>query len=254
MLVGCILASLMLIHGVTKGRPGYLMPYMGLQVFAFCISCLIVFTCFSYAPDVKRGIAAKPDSMPLKSYLMNIDNDRLMLSIIMFSVLLLVFQAYFMAVVWSCYKYLSQTPQEATHGRRRPTEEDLRNPEDAELLLPPKYEDIVSEPEPTGQTQTEPAPPPYHAEWWHRWASVRWWWCNGSTPCMEPCSSSWEWIFDVDVVDSLLVLIVDIWWHTSLVREHRARVVKHSAHFNQWCHDIALHISVSHAILSVRAR
>jgi hypothetical protein len=40
-----------------------------------------------------------------------------------------------MGIVWSCYKYLVQNRQEAAHGRRRLVEEDLRNPEDAEVSV-----------------------------------------------------------------------------------------------------------------------
>jgi hypothetical protein len=166
-LLGYIATTVVLLIGVIKKRPGYLMPYMSVQVFVFCLSCLFVFTFFSYLHTLKIHIAKQPDTMPFKSCLLGMKDDHLVLSVILLSVLLLVAQAYMMAVVWSCYKYLSQAENEMRSSRRRLLDDEMPNPEDSELLLPPKYEDIISArgDEPTagdnGSENNVPAPPPY---------------------------------------------------------------------------------------------
>jgi hypothetical protein len=169
MILCCIASAVLLIHGVIKSRPGYMMPFMGLQVFDFCATGLLVFTFFSYIPNLKHWITELPDSFPYKSCLMAADTDRLMLSIVLTAVALLVFKAYLMGMVWSCYKYLTQL--NTTNAHRRLDDEDVaRNPEDSELLLPPKYEDIVNEPPASAAAAAnvavdgEPQPPPYVAQ------------------------------------------------------------------------------------------
>jgi hypothetical protein len=164
MLLGCMATSTVLILGVIKKRPGYLVPYMSVQVFAFCISCLLVFSFFSYIHVFKYHISRQPNSLPMKSYLMQMNDDHLILAVILSSVLLLVIQAYFMAVVWSCYKYLTQTRTDQSQARRRLLDEELQNPEDSELLLPPKYEDVMMSNEQSEEAQPDvlaPPPPPY---------------------------------------------------------------------------------------------
>jgi hypothetical protein len=169
MILCCIASAVLLIYGVIKSRPGYMMPFMGLQVFDFCATGLLVFTFFSYVPNLKQWIPKLPDSFPYKSCLMAADTDRLMLCVVLTAVALLVFKAYLMGMVWSCYKYLTQL--NTTNAHRRLDDEDVaRNPEDSELLLPPKYEDIVNEPPASAAAAAnvavdgEPQPPPYVAQ------------------------------------------------------------------------------------------
>jgi len=141
-LVCCVVSSVLLIHGAVKGRPGYMVPFMGLQVFSFCATGLLVFTSFSYITNTKHWIAQLPDTFPYKAVLMSANPDHVMLSIVLISVTILVTKAYLIGMVWSCYKFLTQ--QNTQSARRRSTEQDAtHNPEDSEMLLPPKYEDIV---------------------------------------------------------------------------------------------------------------
>jgi lysosomal-associated transmembrane protein len=141
-LVCCVVSSVLLIHGAIKGRPGYMVPFMGLQVFSFCATGLLVFTSFSYITNTKHWIAQLPDTFPYKAVLMSANPDHVMLSIVLASVSILVVKAYLIGMVWSCYKFLTQ--QNTLNARRRSTEQDsTHNAEDAEMLLPPKYEDVV---------------------------------------------------------------------------------------------------------------
>jgi lysosomal-associated transmembrane protein len=154
---GCLVSTMMLIHGTIKGRPGHMVPFMGLQVFDFCITSLMVISYFSYVPDVKRWIEAQA-SFPLKEELMKVEADWLMLAVVLASVAMLVVKAYLIGIVWSCYKYLCQQIQgRAALRAGYSADEAATNPEDSEVLLPPKYEDIAQLP----VNQTMPPPPPY---------------------------------------------------------------------------------------------
>jgi len=152
---GSVVATMMLIYGAIKGRPGHMVPFMGLQVFDFCITSLTVISYFSYVPDVKRWIDAQA-SFPMKEKLMSVEADWLMLAIVLASVAILVVKAYLIGIVWSCYKYLCQ---EMRSLRSAYASDVTANPEDAEILLPPKYEDIAQMP----PNQSSPPPPPYSA-------------------------------------------------------------------------------------------
>lgn len=155
MMICCIAASLMLIIGIIKARPGHMIPFMGLQAFDFIASTLFMFAVFSYLPHIRSWLLSLPDSFPFKCEMLAMKSERLMLSIILFAVCVIVTKAYLMGVVWSCYKYLMQVNE--ARGRRRSLDSELaQSPEDAELLLPPKYEDIADVP-----SQDTEAPPPY---------------------------------------------------------------------------------------------
>jgi lysosomal-associated transmembrane protein len=153
--MGCFLITVLLVYGAAKGHAGYLMPFFCLQVFDFCVSCLTIVGYFSYMPDIKKWIAAQDDlffKMPYKEQLLAMDDDWLMLLAVLFFVLVLSLKVYFIGVVWACYKYLTNYHAGQAHGIIRPY--DLHG-EDAEMLLPPKYEDVLR------MSAEEPAPPPY---------------------------------------------------------------------------------------------
>lgn len=147
---GTFLVTIMLVAGAIKGRPGYLMPFFCLQVFDFSLSCLTIVGYFSYMPDLKGWIEAQ-DCFPYKEYLLKMDGDWLMLLAVMFFMLILSMKAYFLGIVWACYKYLTGY-QRVSNGVRRYTDGET---DDSEMLLPPKYEDAIR------MANEEPAPPPY---------------------------------------------------------------------------------------------
>jgi lysosomal-associated transmembrane protein len=149
---GCIISTILLIYGAIKGRAGHMVPFMGLQVFDFCITSLTVISYFSYVPDVKLWISVQ-ENFPLKDQLMKIDADWLMLAVVLSLVAVLVMKAYLIGIVWSCYKYLTQQQRLL----RCDFLESLSHPQDSEVLLPPKYDDVVLLP----PVSDSPPPPPY---------------------------------------------------------------------------------------------
>jgi len=144
----------LLIFGSIKGQPGYLMPFFCLQVFDFCLACLSVVCYFSYMPNIKQWIEAQ-NNLPFKQELLSYDEQWLMLIVFAFFVFVLTLKAYFIGIVWSCYKFLTRRAANDTITRYM----DDGSP-DTEVLLPPKYEDAIKYPQ---EYAHEYPPPPYSA-------------------------------------------------------------------------------------------
>jgi len=151
--MGSFFVTILLIYGAIKGEQGYLMPFFCLQVFDFCISCLTIAGYCSYMPDVKNIIVQS--DLPFKDELLKYDGDWLMLLLVLVLVLVLSIKAYFMGIVWSCYKYL--TNYNSTGARSVRTYDISAGGDDAKMLLPPNYEDVLH------MVDEGPAPPPYSA-------------------------------------------------------------------------------------------
>lgn len=153
--IGIFIVTLQLIYGAIRGRPGYLMPFFCLQVFDFCIHCLTVVGYFSYIPQIKHMIA-EMDDCPFSKEVAAMDDDWFMLLAILFFVSVLAIKAYFIGVVWACYKYL--TNYQTTVNARVTRGYQAGSAEDTEMLLPPKYEDVANTP---ATDPSLPPPPPY---------------------------------------------------------------------------------------------
>lgn len=80
-----------------------------------------------------------------------------MLMAVVFFALVLIMKAYLIGMVWSCYKYLLQYERNTNSGLIR-TYQPTDSTEDTEMLLPPKYEDVIQMP---AASANEPPPPPY---------------------------------------------------------------------------------------------
>ncbi|XP_041356641.1 lysosomal-associated transmembrane protein 4A-like [Gigantopelta aegis] len=147
-----LIITVALIYGVVRSRPGYLMPFFCLQVFDFCLSCLTIVGYFTYAPNIKLWIHQQGMSdMPGMDKVMQMDSDWLMLVFVTVLILILCIKAYFIGVVWACYKYLQM--RNANRGVVRQYSPGA----DAEMLLPPKYEDAI-------KMQMDPNPPPPYVQ------------------------------------------------------------------------------------------
>jgi len=151
--MGSFFVTIMLIYGAIKGHASYLMPFFCIQVFDFCVSCLTIVGYFSYMPDIKKWISMQPD-MPFKDELLSLDADFLMLMAVIFFVFILTVKAYFVGVVWACYRYLTNSGHPSSNLMRR---YETTGGDDSEMLLPPKYEDAVR------MAAEQPPPPPYAA-------------------------------------------------------------------------------------------
>jgi len=149
--------AICLIYGTIRGISKYITPFFCVQMFDLCLSGLTMLSYFSDLPAVRRWIMVQ-DNLPFKEQLLALDNDHLTLLTLIIFVSTLSIKAYFIGVVWSCYKYLKVHEVSTNQGRVRLYDnEEMHNPEDTEMLLPPKYEDVLLMPE----GQTSPPPPAY---------------------------------------------------------------------------------------------
>lgn len=158
LVMGSFFVTVLLVYGAAKGYPGYLMPFFCLQVFDFCVTCLTIVGYFSYMPDMKTCLDKgsffdRQMEFPFTNDLKSLDHDWVMLFAIIFFVLILTLKAYFIGVVWACYKYLTNYK---SAGNQMARAYEVSNGEDSEMLLPPKYEDAVR------MAAEQPPPPPYY--------------------------------------------------------------------------------------------
>jgi len=150
LLVGLFFITAMLLHGVAKNRPGYLLPFFCFQVFDLMLSCLTAVGHYTWLPNVQDVLADNPD-VPFRDQLLDMNSQWMALCILTAYVVVLFAKAYFIGVVWACYQYLHL--RQVSILTYTATEDGHR--EDGELLLPPDYESALKMP------QAGSPPPPY---------------------------------------------------------------------------------------------
>lgn len=123
--------TVLLLFGVIKGIPNFLMPFFCLQIFDFIISALTFFGYCSTTLDVRKLIQNTPD-LPFQKLLLRMDPSCLFALLMTVIGICLLLKILFMNVVWSCHKYLKLQQQLKTVGNV------LLEP-DVEALLPPDY-------------------------------------------------------------------------------------------------------------------
>uniref|UniRef100_A0A1B6GB80 Lysosomal-associated transmembrane protein 4A n=1 Tax=Cuerna arida TaxID=1464854 RepID=A0A1B6GB80_9HEMI len=97
--------TLLMVYGAIKGKPVYLLPFFCLQVFDFCISSLSAVGFLLYMPNM-HGLIAHSPRIPYQNQLLQLNEQCLSLVVLLTFVIALLVKAYFIGVVWSCYKYL----------------------------------------------------------------------------------------------------------------------------------------------------
>ncbi|XP_055885000.1 lysosomal-associated transmembrane protein 4A-like [Biomphalaria glabrata] len=149
----CLISTVALVYGVARNLASYLMPFFCLQVFDFCLSCLTVVGCFTYAPNVKKWMEDQGlQNVPLMNRLMCLDSDYLMLLFVTCLILVLSIKAYLIGMVWSCYKFIQ------LHVASRSVVREYAVDPDTEMLLPPCYEEAIKVP------SNYPQPPAYSSQ------------------------------------------------------------------------------------------
>jgi len=184
--IGYAMFTISLLYGVIKGHAKFLLPFFCLQVFEFCIHCLVIVGYFTYEPNIKTWIASWK-WFPLRNELLELNTGWLMLIFGLVAILYLWVKAYFISVVWSCYKFLVQMSLTAPvisemctvptcdisldYLGGRPTISNYavepaafvmppdHNPTDSQIMLPPKYEDVLQMTD--MPAAVSPPPPPY---------------------------------------------------------------------------------------------
>ncbi|GFR94949.1 lysosomal-associated transmembrane protein 4A [Elysia marginata] len=150
----CLIASVSLIYGVARNRAVYLLPFFGIQVFDFCLTCLSVVEVVAYATNIKKWIhEQKLDDFPGMNHLMCLDQDYLTLLFVLGIIMVVSIQAYLINMVWHCYKYIQMHVASRSVVREYSVDPDIE-----QMLLPPRYEDAIK------VSASGPAPPAYASE------------------------------------------------------------------------------------------
>lgn len=98
--------TLLMIYGAVRGKSIYIMPFFCLQAFEFFVTSLSVIGYLSYVPDIRQVLIKSPN-IPLRNELLAMDPQCLSLLILAGILLMLMAKAYFISIVWSCYKFLT---------------------------------------------------------------------------------------------------------------------------------------------------
>jgi hypothetical protein len=146
----------LLINGVIYKRPTYLLPFFALQVLDFIVSCLNLLSHITNdMPPSNIGKVSKDFNKINKEYYYGDINEMFK------SFFALALKAYFLGMVWSCYKYLvlcrhQGIIRDSSHANGNHEDGSSINYEEASLPLnPPKYEELMKNPSIANM------PPPY---------------------------------------------------------------------------------------------
>jgi hypothetical protein len=135
-LLGCITVSiaLMMVVGIIKGRPAYLIPFLTYQIMDLVISCLTVAGFICYGPELKDFMLSDSD-FPFREEVASLDNQwvTLIIAIIILSVVFV--KAYFVQVVWLCIRYLKEEKMRRAREDCQPKVIYLDNATDPELTM-----------------------------------------------------------------------------------------------------------------------
>lgn len=137
--------TLVMLYGAIKSRPSYLMPFFCLQVFDFFIASLTAIGYISYFPNIRGLVKDNPD-LPFREQLLCLDPELVSMVILFAFIFTMGVKAYFIGVVWSCYKYLVL--------QSGPPSSNLFHLSDSESLLP-DYDLVIAD-----KQAMFPTPPP----------------------------------------------------------------------------------------------
>jgi len=117
-LLECITVSiaLMMLVGIVKGRPAYLVPFLTYQIMDLLISCLTVAGFICYGPELKNYILNDSD-FPFQDEIQGMDSQWVTLFVALVVLGVVFVKAYFVQVIWLAVRFLKE------EGMRRAREE-----------------------------------------------------------------------------------------------------------------------------------
>lgn len=159
--------TLLLIYGIVKNRPSYIMPYFSIKVFELVITSLSALSSYSCVANLKEWYA-EHKNFPLSDTVAGMNMQQIELLTFAFSLIVILIKLYIVIIVWYCYRYMvtveafhnlqllgpSSSPTanvyafgigsiDAAHGSNK-----YEN--DAFLVQPPpKYDDVFSSSSPS---------------------------------------------------------------------------------------------------------
>lgn len=166
-LLGCLIAvTVSLLYGTILGRPKHMTAFFCVKLFEICTTGMAMLSYFSSTQELRSWIAAQP-CWPLKHLLLDLDNNNLMALTLIVFVSVMFCKLYFIGVIWACYKYLQQYAgrlAESQPAVRRYNTDVMRDTDDTEMLLPPKYEDVIAMPAAAAAAAAAGDEPPAYTE------------------------------------------------------------------------------------------
>lgn len=142
----------MLIYGIIKNKPSYLMPYFSIKVFQVVMATLTTLSFYTCLPNVRLWIQGQ-NYFPLKYKLLSMDNQSL--DLFVFSILLasILVKFYIVIIVWYCYRHMitlesfrnASYTSNSANGYFDESNTGVKFDEESYMSLPPKYEEVVKE-------------------------------------------------------------------------------------------------------------
>ncbi|RWS31150.1 hypothetical protein B4U80_00728 [Leptotrombidium deliense] len=146
----CATASGMLLYGVIKSRPAYLMPFFGIQLFDFFFSLpSFLSSLYAHTAHYNDLDATNPRFLDVKRVWPNASPAAIYSLSLLFAVCIMLYKSYFLCVVWKCYRYLKIQEIMLPINVRLPTVEVTVPIPNQPSYLPPDYD-----------TATKSSPPP----------------------------------------------------------------------------------------------
>ncbi|KAJ8943527.1 hypothetical protein NQ318_023037 [Aromia moschata] len=102
--------TLLMVYGTIKGKATQLLPFFCLQLFDFAITTLTATGYFCYLRSVHR-LVAEHWNLPFRHELLQLSPQVLSLIVLTAFLLSMLWKAYWISVVWRCYKYLTLRQQ-----------------------------------------------------------------------------------------------------------------------------------------------
>uniref|UniRef100_A0A5S6Q5N4 Lysosomal-associated transmembrane protein 4A n=1 Tax=Trichuris muris TaxID=70415 RepID=A0A5S6Q5N4_TRIMR len=151
LLFGLLFITGMMIYGVLKGRPLYLIPFFCFQVFDFILSCLSAVGHYIWMPNVDDIIQQNPN-LPSREQLTDVNSQMMAFCFLLLYIVVLMGKIYFIGVIWSCYQYL-----QAVNAAKMSYNERKIDIDNVQIFTPSECEFTVKTP----PAYDEVPPPPY---------------------------------------------------------------------------------------------
>lgn len=119
--IGCIIVAIstMMIVGITKNKPAYILPFLGYQLGDLFVSSLTVAGLICLGPNIKQFLLSG-DDVPYRQEMEELDNQWFIMSVALAILAVIFIKAYFVQVVWLSIRYLREEKIRAAREECQP--------------------------------------------------------------------------------------------------------------------------------------
>lgn len=141
----------MLLYGIRKSKPSYLMPYFSIKVFQLVMATLATLSFYTCLPNVKLYIQSH-NYFLFRNKLLSMDSQSL--DLLVFAILLasILVKFYVVIIVWYCYRdmitfesFRNQNYTGSGNGYSEENNTGVKFDEESFMTLPPKYEEVIKD-------------------------------------------------------------------------------------------------------------